>query len=141
AEYRHARTGVPAGSEATRRVRRLVIENGAGVYADFDAQAEQALARVNWSLSPEAFEEIARRYPMAKGAARAWLESADRHITGGRAHMAIFALEEALRVARIVLPPGDPLTSEAAGRLVHRLEASRRLRNAMSVLDDLSRRD
>ncbi len=141
AEYRHARTGVPAASEATRRIRRLVIENGPEVYAEFDAAAERELDRVNWSLSPEAFEEIARRYPMSRGAARAWIEAADRHTTGGRAHMAIFALEEALRVARVVLPRGDALTSEAAGRLIHRLEASRRVRNALAALDDVTGRD
>lgn len=141
AEYQKGQTGLPAGAEATRRIRRLVFERGPEIYTVFDAEAQRELARLNWSLSAEPFEELARRYPVSRAAARAWIEAGDRYTTSGQSHMAIFALEEGLRVARLSLPPGDPLTGEAVGRLVHRLEASRRVRDAIRVLDEVITRE
>lgn len=141
AEYKRGQTGLPAATEATRRIRRLVFEHGPDIYAVFDAEGERELARLNWSLSPEPFEELARRYPVSRAAARAWVEAGDRYTTAGQTHMAIFALEEALRVSRLILPAGDELTGEAVGRLVYRLEASRRVRDAIRILDDVITRE
>lgn len=121
ARFSFAQTVVSAEFEATRRLRQLIRERGAGLYDAYQADADRLLDQASERMEPEAFEAIARRYPVSRAAARAWSEAAARYQRLGRAPLAAQALEEGLSAARGVLAPDDPLLSELTGQLVQQL--------------------
>lgn len=116
--FRQGDTVVSADFEATRRLRRLVEVYGVRLYDAYQADADRRLADLQQSLDPEAFEAVARRYPVARASVSAWLESASRYASQGRPKLAAQALEEGLAASRFALAPADPLHGELTGRLV-----------------------
>jgi outer membrane protein assembly factor BamB/tetratricopeptide (TPR) repeat protein len=111
-----------ASDEATRRLRSIVRERGAAIYARYDAEAQGALARLGLWSDANAYEDLARRYPVAPTSARVWLAAAEAHDRAGRPERAALALENGLTVARDALAEDPELLGELAGRLVVTLQ-------------------
>ncbi len=130
-------TTVPADDEAAARLRRVVREHGREVYAAYEAEAEQRFAMASASLTPEPFEAVAKEFPVARVAARAWSEAATRYESQGKPQLAVWALEEGLRLSREALERDDPLAGELGGRLVMQLERAGRLYAAVAALEQL----
>lgn len=137
--YTVSETTLPAEAEATRRIRDLVRAAGPAAYASFEAEAARLFDQAGPAAPPENFETIARRFPLARSAPRAWMAAADRYTTQGRTDPAIFALEEGLRTSADVLPAGDPLLGELAGRLLGQMKRAGRYVPAMRELQLLQR--
>ncbi|MBL0927249.1 MAG: PQQ-binding-like beta-propeller repeat protein, partial [Phycisphaerales bacterium] len=136
AEFTQLGRTVPAESEALWRVRRLIRSMGRGVYARFDADAERQLAALAGAEAGE-LEALARRYPLAAAAPRAWRLAAERAEKAGQTAAAIFSLERALAASADTLPAGDPLAGEAAGAMVRLMARSGRARAALAQLERL----
>ena len=118
---------MPAESEATRRLRRLVRLEGPGVYAAYEAEASRLLDEARADADPARFDRIARRYPVSQQAPRAWLAAADRYRDRGDVQKEILSLEEGYAAAEDTLRVDDPLYGELAGRLVTALLEKDRL--------------
>jgi len=133
-----AQTSRPASDEAAARLRRIVGEHGARVYAPYAGEAQRELATARAEGSIDSLERVARRYPVAPAAAEAWLEAARRHEDAGRPRAAIAALEEGMRIADTA-GAGDPaLAGRIGGTLVRLLMAHSRVAAASSLLDRLA---
>lgn len=124
APFVQGESSVAAEFEATRRLRRLVQMRGVAVYEPFQRDAEAALNAIRQSLDPESFEEVARRFPVARASVQAWLEASSRYATQGRSRLAAQALEEGLASATGALPADDPMIGELSGRLIQHLVRS-----------------
>ncbi len=123
-----------AEEEATRRLRRAVRDHGRAIYAQYESEAERELAAAAGSLDPDRFSAVARRYPLATCAPKAWLEAAAAFSARGKPNSAIFALERGLFAAEETLSADNPLVGELAGRLVQALAKSDRLAAASATL-------
>lgn len=133
-----AQTSRPASDEAAARLRRIVGEHGARVYAPYAVEASRELTTAREEGSIESLERVARRYPVAPAAAEAWLEAARRREDAGRPRAAIAALEEGMRIADTA-GAGDPaLVGRIGGTLVRLLMAHSRVAAASSLLDRLA---
>lgn len=132
-----------ADIEAARRLRRVVREHGAGVYAPFEAEASRSLdALLAGRQGPavaEDFEALGRRYPVAAAAARAFDRAATLREERGEPDRAALALEEGLVALADSLSTDAILAGELSGRLVRTLERAGRLRAALDSLQRLSR--
>ncbi len=137
--YTISETTLPAEAEATRRIRDLVRASGPTVYASYEAEAARLFEQAGAGAPPEDLETIARRFPLARSAPRAWMAAADRYHAQGRIDPAIFALEEGLRTSTDVLPTGDPLLGELAGRLLGQMQSAGRYVPALRELELLQR--
>lgn len=137
--FSQGKTSVNADYEATRRLRRVIQTHGRGLYDSYQADADRALAALSTSLDPEPFENLARRYPVARASVSAWLEAASRYTSQGRTIIAAQALEEGLAAARQALEPGDPVVGELTGRLVRHLMRSERYIPARAALESFGR--
>jgi outer membrane protein assembly factor BamB len=137
--FAQGETIVSADFEATRRLRRLVQTNGLEFYGPYQADADRALAALVQSLEPEPFESVARRYPVSRAAAAAWLEAASRYTRRGTSQLAAQALEEGLIAANQSLDPSDPLIGELTGRLVQHLARAGLVHPALAMLEEFSR--
>ena len=135
--FRLGGTAMPAATEATRRLRRLIGIEGRAVYASYDAEARRLLAEAEGSPDADTFERIARRYPVSIHAPLAWSLAADRLMGGSDERRAIYALEEGLSAAEQALDRDDPFLAELAGRLVVTLADADRPELALVRLDDL----
>jgi len=119
------RSTARADSESTRRLEQCIRLGGRADYAPFEAQAAaqvQALLAQPSPASPEEFEAVARRYPVAFAASRAWSLASGAHDKAGQARAAARAAESGLLAADRV---GDAPVSESrelAGRLVTNLQ-------------------
>ncbi|MFG0275476.1 MAG: PQQ-binding-like beta-propeller repeat protein, partial [Phycisphaerales bacterium] len=131
-------TSRPADDEAAARLRRIVREHGPGVYAPFEAEAERALAGARRQEGFEALEGVARRYPVSRAGASAWVEASRRHEQAGRPRAAIAALEEAMRIADDAGIGDDALVGRVGGALVQLLMAHNRVAAASALLDRLA---
>lgn len=120
--------------EATRRLQRVLRQFGRAPYAGFEAEAERALVAATGDLDPDRFTAIARRYPVARAAAKAWLAGASAYEARGRSSGATYALERGLRTAEDALPDDDPLIGELAGRLIASLVRADRVAAANATL-------
>ncbi len=125
---------VGARTESTRRLRRLVEIEGAGLYGVFEGEARRALELAQGSGDPERFAEIARRYPVAEAALDAWLAASDAALGRGRLRGSIAYLEEALAAADGVPGARDEVVGEIVGRLATRLVEGGRAAAASAVL-------
>ncbi len=133
---RHGAT-LDAEAEATRRLRSLLRRFGREIYARFEAEAERALATAEDGMDPEAFTAIARRYPIARSAPKAWLRASEAFAQRGRPLGTIYALDQGLQAAEDALSPNDPLVGELAGRLVRTLARAGRVSAASATLQRL----
>lgn len=115
-----------ASDEATRRLRTIVREHGQAVYGAYEAEAAGSLARLGVWSDAEAFEDLARRYPVAPSAARAWMLAAEAHERAGQLERAAAALETAFVAARDALVNDRAMLGELTGRLVTLLQRSGR---------------
>jgi outer membrane protein assembly factor BamB/tetratricopeptide (TPR) repeat protein len=131
-------TSRPADDEAAARLRRIVREHGPAVYAPFEAEAERALAGARRQDGVNALEAVARRYPVARAAAEAWVEASRRHEQAARPRAAIAALEEAMRIADDAGIGDDTLVGRVGGALVRLLMAHNRVAAASALLDRLA---
>ena len=111
-------TGIPAGIEATRRMRRLVAAAGRDAYAVYDAEAERSKLQLAADAGPADFESIARRYPLAEITPELWSRAAELYLESERVPLAVFALEEAASAAEIIWPVDDPRVSAIYSRVV-----------------------
>ncbi|MGP1311071.1 MAG: hypothetical protein ACTS27_12820, partial [Phycisphaerales bacterium] len=111
-----------ASDEAARRLRAIVRAHGPALYAQYDAEADAALARLGAWSPAKAFEDLARRYPVAPTSARAWMLAAEAHERAGQPERAALALENGLAVARDALIDDPAVIGELAGRLVTLLQ-------------------
>ncbi|MFG0293455.1 MAG: PQQ-binding-like beta-propeller repeat protein [Phycisphaerales bacterium JB050] len=127
-------TGLPAGIEATRRIRRLVASVGREVYSLYDAEAERAVAELPESPSPGDYEAIARRYPLAERTPELWTLAAEAYLASERVPLAVFALEEAATAAEIIWPADDPRVSEVYSRVIAMMLDQRRVNTAIDRL-------
>lgn len=141
--WRGGTVAVRADLEATRRLRTLVIEHGAKVYAAFEAQAEAELSRLGPEATTEALEGVGRRYPAAVGGAQAWARAAALHAAAGRTHAAIADLREALLAYETVYAAGGLRdTSDmgaVAGALLDHLRGVDQVFGAAQLLTRLRR--
>ncbi len=129
---------VQGESEATRRLRRLVLNFGRSVYGAFDAEAQREMLAARGALDPEVFESIARRYPVSLAAPRAWLEAGVAYATRGRPHGAVHSFDSGLDAAEFSLDSSDPVMGELAGRLVRSLVNTGRLSAASVTMERLA---
>jgi len=136
APYALGDTQVSADFEATRRLRSLIASEGRQFYEPYEADAERLLSEARATLAADAFESIARRYPVSRAAVSAWMEAASRAQAQGKTQLAALSLEEGLAAARLSLEANDPLIGELGGRLVG---LQRRSGLLYPVLDTLTR--
>ncbi len=127
-------TGLPAGIEATRRIRRLIASVGREAYALYDAEAERAVAELPASPEPLDYESIARRYPLAERTPGLWTLAAEAYLASERVPLAVFALEEAASAAEIIWPADDPRVSEVYSRVIAMMLEQRRVNSAVDRL-------
>ncbi|MBL0869942.1 MAG: PQQ-binding-like beta-propeller repeat protein [Phycisphaerales bacterium] len=128
------RASAQADEEASRRLEQLIIPAGRPAYAAHDQKVEQKLTELSVGkvTDPQAFEDLARRYPVARLAPRAWLKASELHEAAGDARAAARAAEMGLQQAQRT---GDaPMTDvgELGGRLVMNL----RTRGLLSAAAD-----
>ncbi len=135
AQYVRGSASASAAAEATRRIRRIVRIEGREVYGRFDDEAEHALAAAESLGTADAYESIARRYPVSRAAPRAWGRASELYARQGRLPLASFAIEEASLAAELVLPPGAPEQTVLARRSVELLLEQGRLDAAVVRLD------
>lgn len=130
------RASAQADEEASRRLEQLIIPAGRSAYAAHDLKVEQKLTELTLAkvTDPQAFEDLARRYPVARLTPRAWLRACELHETAGDARAAARAAEMGLQQAHRT---GDaPMTdvSELGGRLVMNLRSRGLLSAAADAL-------
>lgn len=133
------RVRVGAAVAATRSLRLLLGEHGPGIYDAMAGRAARELDRLVDDAPPEDFEAIAKKYPVAPAAARAWLRAADAHAANQDRSAEIIALENGLAM---FLTGKDQargraskqIAGELAGRLVDALESSGRYFAAATTL-------
>lgn len=109
------RLSVRADLEATRRLREVVARD-AEVYARYEAAARSELARLGRDATPDALEDLARRYPASSAAGEAWLRAGDAHRASGQGHLAVRALRQGLQAGDATRARG-----ELTGRLIEAL--------------------
>ncbi len=126
-----------ADIEATKGLKRIVRRFGPRVYDIQDAQAQRALAALADSQDPNAFAELARRYPVSQTAARAWLLAGERFERQGRMRRALAALEDGLAAADDALVDDPALVGELAGRLITSLIDAGRLETAAGAITSI----
>lgn len=124
-------TGVPAGVEATRRMRRLIADRGRDAYALYDAEALRARAQLPDSPQPQDFESIARRYPLAEITPELWTRAGEAYLDSQRVPLAVFALEEAATAAEIIWPEDDPRVAEVYSRVIAMMLQHGRINSAL----------
>ncbi|MFM9994675.1 MAG: PQQ-binding-like beta-propeller repeat protein [Phycisphaerales bacterium] len=143
ASWRGASGRVRADVEAASRIRRLVVEHGAGAYTVFDAEAESAVRTAGPTANPAVLEAIARRYPAAGANVALWARIADLHESGGHASGALAALREGLAATDLSRGAGRApdlaVEGELAGRLVTTLAAQDRVFAAARLLSGVRR--
>ena len=131
-------TTLPAEVAATRRLERLIRIEGRRVYSAYDAEALRMLEDAARNPEANAFEQIARRYPVSRHTPRAWLQSAMHHEDAGDDRAMLFALEAGTRSAEATLDPDDPTRAELAGRLITSLIRLDRLDSAMDRIEQIA---
>lgn len=124
-------TGVPAGVEATRRMRRLVSAAGREAYALYDAEARRAMRELPESPGPQDYEAIARRYPLAEVAPELWTSAGEAYLESDRVPLAVFALEEAASAAEIIWPSDDTRVSTVYSRVIAMMLSHGRVNSAI----------
>lgn len=138
--WRGPRLSVRADLEAERRLHELVRRAGARVYAPFDAKAGAELEAVGPSASVEAYERIARQYPLSAVAVRARLEQASRARELGQQRQSIRAGSMAVMSLRRLVAGGVDvdrgLIGQAYGMQVQALASSNRLEEAWSLASE-----
>lgn len=116
---------IPAGAEATARLRELLTRSGPGIYRAFDDEANAALAALPATVTPEAQIVLARRYPVAAATPELWrraglaLMAASRHAEARR------AFGSGLRAAESSLAMGRPDQLTLVARLAADLASLR----------------
>ncbi|MEM1165395.1 MAG: PQQ-binding-like beta-propeller repeat protein [Planctomycetota bacterium] len=115
--------GADAGSSASARLRGLLRDYGRSIYAGWESQATSLInAELAGERDPSALAEIARRYPLARAAARAWYEAARANADDGRRSLAWAQFERALESASLT-GSDTPARSDVLGEIVWHLTA------------------
>lgn len=142
APWRSAGFVARADLEATRRVRTIVRREGLGVYAAFEAEAQQAAARAA-TMTAQELEVLARRYPSAT-LTPTWWSRVAALLGDAKAALALSALDEALASAELLTdagawpaPADDPLGS-IAGQLIDALGRADQPFAAVQLVDRLN---
>lgn len=123
-----------ADAEAAKGLTRVVRRHGAGVYRAFAAEADRALASLGAQSDPSLFAAIAKRYPVAPAASRAWLRAAEQYERQGRPRRALAALEDAHSAAENSLERDAEFLGELTGRLIVALIDAGRLESAAAAI-------
>lgn len=130
-------SSVRAEIDALARLDRLLAEHGRGLYAPFEREAADKLAALR-GAGPEAYEALARAYPRAPAALRAWLEAAGLRAEAGETLALDRALDRGLGVAlamrAIGLDPDPRIVGELLGRRLTALIGANRLDTAADLL-------
>jgi outer membrane protein assembly factor BamB len=124
-------TGVPAGVEATRRMRRLIATAGRDAYALYDSEAERAVRELPEDPGPADYESIARRFPLAEQTPDLWTRAGEAYLANERIPLAVFALEEAATAAEIIWPADDPRVATVYSRVVAMMLEHNRVNSAI----------
>ncbi len=126
------RLTVRADLEATRRLRSILDAGDETLYARYaDASASQLRALTS-DPEPARLEALARRFPLAPAAARAWLEAATIYEQRGQGHLAVRALRQGLHAG--LASQASPVRRELAGRLIRALIEQERWEEAARIL-------
>ncbi len=128
------RLSVRGELEATRRMTKLVREEGASVYAAHEARAAQAIAALPPAPAAGADQlvALATRFPVATGTPGLWERAADAYQAQDKAQAVVSALEAGLEAAERL--PNSAWLGALAGRLVTELERREQLGAAAEAL-------
>ncbi len=143
--WRGASLSVRAELEATRRLKRLLVERDARLYEPFDAEADVRLAGLAadaGSVGAADYERLARAYPAARASVRAWRLAAEGHARAGRSHEAVRAARRGLESAGLLGELGRGVDGGEvgllAGRLVETLVRAQRFDEALRAVGMLA---
>ncbi|MDQ3441951.1 MAG: hypothetical protein M3478_16590, partial [Planctomycetota bacterium] len=92
-----------AEAVAENAIREIIGSAGRDVYAPFDAQANEAMARAG--KDPDALRSVARSFPNAKAAPEAMVAAAEAYEAAGNSRRATQMLNEAYRRYRAAIDP------------------------------------
>lgn len=123
-----------ADAEAAKGLSRIVRRHGAGVYLAFTAEADRALSSLGRQSDPALYAALAKRYPVAPAASRAWLLAAEQYDRQGRPRRALAALEDGLAAAENALERDPDFLGELTGRLIVALIDAGRLESAAAAI-------
>jgi outer membrane protein assembly factor BamB len=141
--WRGAGLSVRGELEATRRLERLIADAPSDLYAPFEAEAQLRMDSLPVDAVASEIERIARAYPVATSAVRAWRRVAESHVSSGREHEAIRAAQRGLVSARTLARTGRPApgaeVGALAGWLVTTLTDAGRLEDASRTLSAFTR--
>ncbi len=141
ASWQGRSASVRAETEATRRIRQLLLDRRPSSYPALEAQAAAELAALGPSPAAAPLEKLARQYPAAAAAATAWARAAEQHDAAGHTYAAVSALREGLIAAETVHAAGAqidaPLLGDIAGRLIVRLQKLDQLFAAAQLISRL----
>jgi outer membrane protein assembly factor BamB len=130
------RLSVRGELEATRRLERLVAQEGPQLYAAQSGRAEEAMAAIFDPRQPapdaRALAALATQYPLAGVAAELWSRAADAVLAAGSPQSVIGALESGLEAAERT--PGSTWAPVLAGRLIAEFERRAQFAAAGDVL-------
>ncbi len=123
-----------ADAEAAKGLSRVLRRHGAAVYRAFAAEADRALASLGTQSDPSLFAAVAKRYPVAPAASRAWLRAAEQYERQARPRRALAALEDAHAAAENSLERDPEFLGELTGRLIVALIDTGRLESAAAAI-------
>ncbi len=118
--------------EVTRRLERLVRDQGTGVYTTHDQAAAAEFQSLGASPETDALLSLASRYPVASIAPTIWERLADTYAQAGRGPAVIGALESGLEAAE--RRPDASAVARLVGRLLSEMESRGQLTAASSLL-------
>ena len=143
--WRGQRLNIRAQIEATRRLIRVAEKNGPGIYQPYAAEADAKLAALEASPTlqdPDAYEQLAREYPIATAAARGRIAQAKSLRAAGLDRDALIAgngaLESVRRLERAGVPIDDQLLGRAFGLQIAALADASRIEEAASLLAEFN---
>ena len=111
----------PAWQRARERLVALLGEHGPAPYAAFDDEAARAIEAVAPLSPPDAYENLARRYPVALLTPELWRKAGEAHASAGNAALAKLAYGSGLAAAELNATIGRPAQTQVIARLAGEL--------------------
>lgn len=134
AMWEGAGIAVRAGLEASRRIGSIIERVGFGPYETIEAQARSERAFIGENANPDAYQQLALRYPWSPIAASLQLESSQRHRQQGQLPASIdtarAGIESARRLRDLGRQPDQSTINALAELLISGLIATSRARDA-----------